>query len=108
MGIAISEKPEQTSVMLEPTVKKDAKHIAIDLGMNFSGFNRGVLKAVLFLIGNKGFSKTWQTKIVTLCNNPTESPIIMVELLKRLYTPQHPELTTHFDTIIKTIKDAEH
>lgn len=93
--------------MVEDSLKKKAKHFITDLGrgMNFSGLSMGFLKAVLFLIGDKNLSQTMQTKIVTLCNNPEEAPLVMLELLQRKYQTKFPQLAPHFDTIIKTIKD---
>lgn len=105
-GIAVSEKT-QTSVMLENSLKRRAKKFIADFDkMNFSGLLQGVLKLFLFVIGPKDLPETWRTKVVTLCKNPEEAPIVMLELLQRLYTKDHPDLSPHFEAIIKTVKDG--
>jgi len=102
-------RKEQTSIMVEENLKKRAKHFITDLGkgMNFSGLSMGFLKSILFLIGPKDLTKTWRTKVVTLCNNAEEAPLVMLELLQRKYQTQYPELAPHFDAIIKTVKDGK-
>jgi formate hydrogenlyase subunit 3/multisubunit Na+/H+ antiporter MnhD subunit len=91
--------------MIDPSTKKMADHLVIDLGKgSFSWFNRGVLKSVLFLIAGKGLSETWKTRIVTLCNEPEKAPLVMIQLCKATYADCYPELAPHFDKIIETMK----
>lgn len=93
--------------MIEPSIKKQGRHLAIELGMNFSGLTRHALKLILFLLGNKNRSTTWKTKIVTLLDNPKEVPLVTVELLEKCLCEEYPELKQHFDVIAGTLKNSE-
>ena len=108
MGLPSDEETIRTSLMIGKETKNTAEHLTTDLKefnsrMNFSGLLRGLTKAWLFMIGPKDWSDTTKTKIVTLCDDPSTAPRIMMEVAMEHYRKTNPELMSHFQAILEAI-----
>jgi hypothetical protein len=105
------EETKRTSLVIGRSTDKNARHLAVEvqetLGsrFNFSGLTRGLLKGMLFLIGDKDWSDTTKTQIVTLCDDPSQAPVIMIEWAKTYYENEYPELLEHFKAILSILKE---
>ena len=98
--------------MIGKETHKNAQHLTTELkdfksNMNFSGLTRGLLKGVLFLIGSKDWSDTTKTQMVTLCDDPSQAPRIMIELSMAYYIERFPSLKPHFEAILSAVKEEE-
>ena len=92
-----NEKPTQTTIMIEPSMRKQMKHIATDLDIGgFSGIARKLFKAFAYFLGDRDITNTKKIQMITLIDDERKIPWLYLLVAETKFCQRYPQLANDF------------